>query len=88
MTRFFDLMSLPARESLGFSSSPSANHDRTNAGSSMIRLDANENPFGPSPLAVEAAAAALNISNLYPDDDSIPLRRKIADVHMVTRIGI
>ena len=47
----------------------------------MIRLDANENPFGPSPLAVEAAAAALNISNLYPDDDSIPLRRKLADVH-------
>jgi histidinol-phosphate aminotransferase len=49
----------------------------------MIRLDANENPFGPSPLAVEAAAAALNTSNLYPDDDSIPLRRKLADVHQV-----
>jgi histidinol-phosphate aminotransferase len=49
----------------------------------MIQLDANENPFGPSPLAVEAAAAALNISNLYPDDDSIPLRRKLADVHQI-----
>jgi histidinol-phosphate aminotransferase len=84
MTRFFDLMSLPARESLGFSSSPSADHDRANAGSSMIRLDANENPFGPSPLAVEAGAAALNSSNLYPDDDSIPLRRKLADVHQVS----
>lgn len=79
MTRFFDLMSLPARESLGFSS----NHDRTNVGSAVIRLDANENPFGPSPLALEAAAAALNTSNLYPDDDSIPLRRKLADVHQI-----
>ena len=82
MTRFFDLMSLPARESLGFSSS-SSNHANTNAESPLIRLDANENPFGPSLLAVEAAAAALNTSNLYPDDDSIPLRRKLAEVHQV-----
>jgi histidinol-phosphate aminotransferase len=83
MTRFFDLMSLPARESLGFSSSPSSSHANTDARSPVIRLDANENPFGPSPLAVEAAAAALNSSNLYPDDDSIPLRRKLADVHQI-----
>jgi histidinol-phosphate aminotransferase len=83
MTRFFDLMSLPARESLGFPSSPSANLAQANAEFPMIRLDANENPFGPSPLAMEAAVAALNSSNLYPDDDSIPLRRKLADVHQI-----
>jgi histidinol-phosphate aminotransferase len=83
MTRFFDLMSLPARESFGFPSSPSANLAQASAEGPMIRLDANENPFGASPLAVEAAAAALSSSNFYPDDDSMPLRRKLADVHQI-----
>jgi histidinol-phosphate aminotransferase len=47
----------------------------------MIRLDSNENPFGPSPLAVEAMRAALENSNFYPDDHSAPLRRRLADAH-------
>ena len=83
MTRFFDLMSLPARESLGFSSSHSVSESNSRLGSSVIRLDANENPFGPSPLAVEAAVAALNTSNFDPEDDSIPLRSKLSDIHQV-----
>jgi len=32
----------------------------------MIRLDSNENPFGPSPLALEAMRAALEHSNVLP----------------------
>lgn len=47
----------------------------------MIRLDSNENPFGPSPLAVEAMRGALENANLYPEDDSTPLRRKLANLH-------
>ena len=83
MSRFFELLSLPARESFGVHSVPSAMQAKDVAGSPLIRLDANENPFGPSPLAVEAATAALNHCNLYPDDDSTPLRRKLADVHQL-----
>lgn len=47
----------------------------------MIRLDSNENPLGPSPLAVEAMRAALETSHFYPDDDCTPLRCKLADFH-------
>lgn len=83
MSRFFDLLSLPARESFGGGPSRAAIPPKDAADAPLIRLDANENPFGPSPLAVEAAAAALNHSNLYPDDDSASLRRKLADVHQL-----
>lgn len=50
----------------------------------VIRLDSNENPFGPSPLAVEAMRGALESSNSYPEDDSTLLRRKLANLHEVS----
>jgi histidinol-phosphate aminotransferase len=49
----------------------------------MIRLDSNENPFGPSPLALEAMRASLEHSSFYPDDESTPLRHKLAELHEV-----
>ena len=49
--------------------------------SSPIRLDANENPFGPSPAAVEAIRGAIDSINSYPDDDSSALRQKLARHH-------
>jgi len=51
----------------------------------LIKLDSNENPFGPSPRAVEAMQLALSAANSYPDDDCSELRRKLAahhDVHV------
>jgi len=49
----------------------------------MIRLDSNENPLGPSPLAVEAMRAVLEASHSYPEDDCTPLRLKLAAFHDV-----
>ncbi len=49
----------------------------------MIKLDSNENPFGPSPLAVTAMQAALADCGSYPDDDASALRRKLAGLHRV-----
>jgi histidinol-phosphate aminotransferase len=48
-----------------------------------IKLASNENPFGPSPRAVQAMQAALAESNFYPDNDAIELRQKLADKHGV-----
>jgi histidinol-phosphate aminotransferase len=45
-----------------------------------IKLASNESPWGPSPKAVDAMRAALNWSNLYPDNDAGQLRRKLADL--------
>jgi histidinol-phosphate aminotransferase len=44
-----------------------------------VRLSSNESPFGPSPLAVEAATRALHDAHLYPDDQSTALRAAVAD---------
>ena len=35
----------------------------------LIKLDANENPFGPSPLVIEALAQLPNM-HIYPDPES------------------
>jgi histidinol-phosphate aminotransferase len=43
-----------------------------------IKLASNENPLGPSPLAVEAAARELRGANRYPDGGSYYLREKLA----------
>ncbi len=51
----------------------------------LIQLDSNENPFGPSPLAVAAMNEALTEGDRYPDNDSDELRDKLAQVHGLSR---
>ncbi len=46
------------------------------------KLSSNENPFGPSPLAIAAAVGALTSVNRYPDDQGA-LRARIAAFHGV-----
>ncbi len=48
-----------------------------------VKLASNENPVGPSPLAIEAIKAALPELNRYPDGASYALVRKIAERHGV-----
>lgn len=49
-----------------------------------IKLNTNENPYPPSPKALEAGAKALNERlRLYPDPDSTALRAAIAAHHSV-----
>ena len=51
------------------------------SGIPMIKLASNENPFGPSPLALEAIRAAAAEVNLYPDNDASELRAALAARH-------
>jgi histidinol-phosphate aminotransferase len=48
---------------------------------SAVKLASNENPLGPSPLAVEAAKKALVESNRYPDGSGFYLRQALARKH-------
>jgi len=45
---------------------------------SIVKLDANENPYGPSPRALEVLGAAKSF-NIYPDPGSTLLRRALAE---------
>src|SRR5258707_14580853 len=49
----------------------------------MIKLASNENPFGPSPLALEAIRKAAAEVNLYPDNDASELRQALAAPHQL-----
>jgi histidinol-phosphate aminotransferase len=80
MSRFFDLVSQTARN-MGRMNAPSMTPAALERRSRLIKLDSNENPFGPSARAVEAMRSALGTANLYPDDDCSPLRSKLAAHH-------
>ena len=82
MSRFFDLVSRQVREVGGYIPNappkPVVNQPQT-----LIRLDSNENPLGPSHRATEAMRMALGASSAYPDDDCTQLRNKLAELHGV-----
>jgi histidinol-phosphate aminotransferase len=51
--------------------------------SNIIKLASNENPFGPSPLALAAMQRALGDTWLYPDGSGHVLKQKLA-----SRLGV
>jgi histidinol-phosphate aminotransferase len=51
------------------------------SGLTMIKLASNENPFGPSPMAMEAIRRAVGQINFYPDNESTELRWALAETH-------
>jgi histidinol-phosphate aminotransferase len=53
-------------------------------GVKMIKLGSNENPFGPSPFAVRAMELASKSVHLYPDNDMVALRERLAAHHGVS----
>src|SRR5271154_4180462 len=50
---------------------------------SIIKVASNENPFGPSPLALVALQKSLASVNLYPDGNAFYLKQKLA-----TKLGV
>jgi histidinol-phosphate aminotransferase len=85
MSRFVDLLSTPARSVAGNAGNhvPDFAAPQNPPGTRLIRLDSNENPFGPSPHAIAAVHSAAATMHAYPDDDCIALRRKLAGLHEV-----
>jgi histidinol-phosphate aminotransferase len=54
------------------------------SGVRCIKMASNENPWGPSPRAVEAMAHAAADSNFYPDNFNDQLRCRLAELHQLT----
>lgn len=51
------------------------------SGVRMIKMASNENPFGPSPKALEAMRSVMSQAHLYPDNDVSQLRLRLAVLH-------
>ncbi len=83
MSRFFDLVSKPVRDMGSYLPSPLPRQAPAETQPRLIKLNSNENPFGPSPRAIEAMRVALASAHTYPDDDCTELRRKLAAHHAV-----
>ncbi len=49
--------------------------------SDIVKLASNENPFGPSPRALEAMRAELGNVALYPDGNAFALKQALASYH-------
>jgi histidinol-phosphate aminotransferase len=80
MSRFFDLVSKPARD-MGATNPRGKTPVAAETRPLLIKLDSNENPFGPSTHAIDAMRGAVSAANLYPDDDCSLLRLKLAAHH-------
>src|SRR5688572_4195742 len=58
---------------------PVAETERELGISDVVKLASNENPLGPSPKALAAAAAALPHMHDYPDGGCFYLRRRLSE---------
>ncbi len=47
----------------------------------IIKLASNENPLGPSPMAIDAIKSQLNELARYPDGNGFELKKKLALIH-------
>jgi len=83
MSRFFDLVSKPVRDMGSSLPVPPPKQAPAETQPRLIKLDSNENPYGPSPRAIEAMRVALTSAHSYPEDDCTELRRKLSTYHAV-----
>jgi histidinol-phosphate aminotransferase len=62
-------------------------HDQP-APEGAIHLNFNENPYGPSPKALEALATCGSVASRYPDGPYLKMRDALAQIHGVRRDNI
>jgi len=83
MGRFNDLVNDAARASGQHTISKSSTSTLPERDASLLRLNANESVYGPSPKAVAAMRAALESSHFYPDDGASGLRERLGQQHAI-----
>src|SRR4030095_12105293 len=81
---FSDIVSEHIRQIPPYRSENPAEELERDLGVKVVQLGMNENPFGPSPKAVEAARAYMNNVAPYPDDSGFFLRQRLAAHYKVS----
>jgi histidinol-phosphate aminotransferase len=57
---------------------------RSSTALDVVRLSSNENPYGPSPMALKAMTEAFSLAWRYPDEHADSLVNALAKMHGVT----
>ena len=86
MIELRDLMRSDLKHLHAYSSQPNLAEIELRLGRAMVRLDANENPYGPSPRVTEALAACH--PDRYPDPSCTDLRRHLSTYVKLDPAGI
>ncbi len=83
MTDYSQLVPEHIRNLGGYTPGKSLRQAQRESRVNCIKMASNENPFGPSPMAVKAMQAVLSESNFYPDNDAGELRQRLAELHKI-----
>ncbi len=83
MTDFSELVPAHVRKLASYKPGKSLRLAELESGMRCIKMASNENPFGPSPLAVEAMEVAAHEVNFYPDNGVTELTARLAELHEV-----
>lgn len=84
MTDFGKLIPGHVRKLASYKAGKPRRQAELESGVRCIKMASNENPFGPSPLALEAIRAATSESHCYPDTASTELTARLAEIHEVS----
>jgi histidinol-phosphate aminotransferase len=83
MGRFYDLITDPVRAAGQNAATMSSSSTLPERDASLIKLNANESAYGPSPKAVAAMREAMESSHWYPDNGATALRETLAERYTV-----
>ena len=85
MTEFSKLVPAHVQKLASYKPGKSLRQAELESGMRCIKMASNENPFGPSPLAIEAIKAAAREVNFYPDNGVTELTARLAEIHGIER---
>lgn len=83
MADFTKLVPEYVRTLAGYTPGKPVRQAEQESGVRCIKMASNENPFGPSPRAMEAICAAAKQASFYPDNDTVELRLSLAERYQV-----
>ena len=83
MSKFEDVIPQHVRALGGYVPGKAIKDAERESGVSCIKMASNENPFGPSPMAIAAMRRAAEEVNFYPDNEVTALRQHLATLHGV-----
>jgi histidinol-phosphate aminotransferase len=83
MTDFSKLVPARVRKLASYKPGKPRRQAELESGMRCVKMASNENPFGPSPLAIEAIKAAAQEVNFYPDNAVTELTARLAEIHAI-----
>jgi histidinol-phosphate aminotransferase len=83
MTDFSKLVPAHVRKLATYKPGKPRRQAELESGMRCVKMASNENPFGPSPLAIEAIKTAAQEINFYPDNGVTELTARLAEIHAI-----